>query len=296
MVRTAAVAAARKEIIILDVFSTMGFVWAEAVATTVGVLGGRLVAILHGGGMVGRAHSTPRRLSRLFSSCAAVVTPSRFLKRELEALGFGPIQVIPNGLDLRRYEFRWREVLSPSMVWLRGFREGYRPDVAVKTVERVREFVPDVHLTMAGPRGSDRTFRSVLSMIRSKGLESSISLLGPVPKPKVPEFLQDKDIFLNTTEYESFGVAAMEAAACGLCLVTSAVGEHLYHWVDGKNALLVPPGDPETMAKAVLRLLSEQSLAARVSFGGRLVSEKYRWEAVLPMWQELLEGLARHHA
>jgi len=58
------------------------------------------------------------------------------------------------------------------------------------------------------------------------------------------------------------------------------------------NALLVPPRDAEAMAGAVRRILTEPSLAERLSRNARLRAEAHGWSVVLPHWEELLEKVA----
>ena len=114
-----------------------------------------------------------------------------------------------------------------------------------------------------------------------------------MPKEEVPRHLCGYDIFLNTTNYESFGVSVMEAAASGMCLVTTNVGELSYLWQDGNDALIVPPDDPEAMAAAVQRILTEPGLAEKLSRNARKKAEEFAWSIILPQWEALLTKIAQ---
>ena len=108
------------------------------------------------------------------------------------------------------------------------------------------------------------------------------------------QYLAEGDIFLNTTNYESFGVSVLEAAACGLCIVTTDAGELPFIWQDGVDALIVPVNDARAMAAAVTRILAEPGLAAKLSTNARKNAEKYDWSVILPQWEELFKSLVPH--
>ncbi|HEX2205773.1 MAG TPA: glycosyltransferase family 4 protein, partial [Longimicrobium sp.] len=113
---------------------------------------------------------------------------------------------------------------------------------------------------------------------------------GPVPKAEVPARLAEGDVYLNTPRADNTPVTVLEAMACGLCVVSTEVGGIPYLLDDGGDALLVPPGDAEAMAAAVLRLLRDPALAGRLSRAGRRKAEGCDWSAVLPRWEGLLAG------
>jgi len=96
------------------------------------------------------------------------------------------------------------------------------------------------------------------------------------------------DIFVNTTAYESFGVSVLEAAACGLCIVTSNVGEIPYLWHHEQEALLVDGGVSDEVTSAVTRLLRDDGLSHSLSRNARGKAEGFDWSAVLPSWARLL--------
>jgi glycosyltransferase involved in cell wall biosynthesis len=109
----------------------------------------------------------------------------------------------------------------------------------------------------------------------------------------VPEVLNRADIFLNTTNVDNNPVSVAEAMACGLCIVSTDVGGMTYLLDHETNALLVRPDDPEAMADAVQRILSDSDLAARLSSNARRKAEGFDWEAVLPRWRNLLTSCPR---
>jgi glycosyltransferase involved in cell wall biosynthesis len=118
-------------------------------------------------------------------------------------------------------------------------------------------------------------------------------MAGPVAKTDVPHWLQDGDIFINTTNADNTPVSVLEALACGLCVVTTNVGGIPYLVADDQQALLVPPDDSTAMAAAVRQLLTTPELAARLSGEGHAYVQQFDWGTVLPQWHTLLREMIK---
>jgi glycosyltransferase involved in cell wall biosynthesis len=84
----------------------------------------------------------------------------------------------------------------------------------------------------------------------------------------------------------------MEAAACGLCIVSTNVGELPLLWQDGHDALLVQPDDSTAMAAAARRILREPGVAERLSRNARAKAEQFDWSVILPLWERVLNNVA----
>jgi glycosyltransferase involved in cell wall biosynthesis len=275
----------------VDVYSGPSFIWAESVCWLLGRLGKPFILTLHGGNLPAFARRWPSRLRRLLNSATVVTTPSRYLKDLLEPYR-EDLLLLPNAIDLGSYPFRLRSNPQPKLVWLRALEGTYNPCMAVNSLaELVREF-PEIQLTMIGPDKGDGSHQRVKSELKRLNLQGQVNLPGAVPKAKVAEALNYADIFLNTTNYESFGVSVMEAAACGLCIVSTNVGGLGFLWNDGHDAILVQPDDSKAMAAAVGRILSEPGLAERLSRNARANAEQFDWSVILPQWERLLAEVA----
>jgi glycosyltransferase involved in cell wall biosynthesis len=277
----------------VEVYSGNAFIWAEWVCAVLGGLRKPYILTLHGGGLPAFTEKHPKRVERLLSGAAQITTPSHYIQDSLSAL-YSAIQYLPNALDIARYEFRLRSNPAPRLIWLRGLHAIYAPQVAIEVAGLLRNEYPDMRLTMAGPDKKDGSFEAARRQSDELGLSARIDFTGPIPKADVPVKLSDHDIFLNTTRYESFGVAVMEAAATGLCIVSTSVGELPYLWRDGQDALLAPQDDAHALAAAVRRVLHEPSLAASLSQAARRKAEQYDWSLILPRWEDLFRQVINH--
>lgn len=276
----------------VDVYSGPAFLWAELVSVILHLARKRYILTLHGGRLPVFARRWPGRVRRLLNSAAIVVAPSHYLLEQMRPYR-SDLRLLPYPLDITVYPFAPRQRSEPRLVWLRAFHSIYNPTLAPRVVALLAQEFPDVHLTMVGPDKGDGSLQETQRLAAELGLEERIAWPGAVPKAAVPEWLGRGDIFLNTTNVDNTPVSVLEAMACGLCVVNTNVGGIPYLLEHGKDALLVPPNDPEAMAAAVRRILTEPGLAARLSRNARRKAEQFDWSVVLPQWEVLLWSITR---
>jgi len=281
----------RYQVAQVDVYSGRAFLWAEAVAASLTMLRCPYVLTLHDGGLPGFADRHPTRVQRLLRSAAAVTSPSPFLQKRFRAAR-NDIQIIRNGLHLDRYPSRTISRPRPNLVWIRAFEDCYNPLLALQVLKRLLNDHPDATLLMVGPDRGGLTAQDVSNEARRLGLAHKVRIGGAIPKDRVPETLIQGDIFLNTTDVDNAPVIVVEAMATGSCVVSTDAGGGPDLVADGWEALLVPRRDPEAMAAAVHRILTEPNLAAKLSIQARAKAEMFAWNQVLDAWEELLLGLS----
>jgi glycosyltransferase involved in cell wall biosynthesis len=122
----------------------------------------------------------------------------------------------------------------------------------------------EVALVLVG-EGPERPH--VQALAAELGVADRVLCLGALPH--FSEWLGRADLFLLPSETESFGLAALEALACGVPVIASDVGglpEVVRH---GETGLLVPPGDPAALAAAVASLLDDEPRRQRLGQAGR---------------------------
>jgi glycosyltransferase involved in cell wall biosynthesis len=273
----------------IDVYSAAAFFWAEAVAFALRRLGKPYVLTLHGGALPDFAAAWPARTRRLLGAAAAVTAPSGFLLEEMRRYRTD-LRLIPNAIDVARYPFRLRDNPRAKLVWLRAFHDIYDPSLAVRAFASVRAQFREATLDMVGPDKGDGSLGRAQALAAE--LRVPVTFYGRVPKTDIPTWIDRGDIFLNTTTIDNTPVTVVEAMACGACVVSTDVGgiPHLVDdWSDG---LLVNSGAPHEMAGAIARILSDQTLAARLSRSARAKAEGMDWSVVLPQWNALLDAAA----
>jgi glycosyltransferase involved in cell wall biosynthesis len=119
--------------------------------------------------------------------------------------------------------------------------------------------------------GPDRP--AVEEEVRRLGLESAVQLLGE--RDDVPELLGTADVFVLSSYSEGLPLSILEAMAAGLPVVASNVGGVSELVADGDTGLLVPPGDAQSLAAAIERLLEDPALCRRFGEAGRIRVAEY---------------------
>jgi glycosyltransferase involved in cell wall biosynthesis len=282
----------RYEVAQVDVFSGTAFVFAEVVGTLLRLLHKPYVLTLHGGDLPNFGRRWPRRVERLLRNATAVTAPSRYLREQMRSYR-DDIRLLPNAVEVSAYPFHVREQPQPRMLWLRAFHRVYNPTLAAAVLARVAAGSPNAQLTMIGRDKKDGSLEETKRAAAALRVQDRLAFPGAVPKDKVPTWLAAADIFLNTTDSDNTPVSVVEAMAAGLCIVSTNVGGIPQLLEDGLDALLVPPRDPEAMAGAVRRILTEPGLAAALSQNARAKAERLDWSVVLPQWEDLFGTLSR---
>jgi glycogen(starch) synthase len=129
------------------------------------------------------------------------------------------------------------------------------------------------------------------------GLGDRVRFLGFVPHDRVPAILTHADLLVLPSLYEELGTVLLEAMWVGLPIVASRTGGIPDVIEDGINGLLVPPGDPHTLAGAIDRVLGTPDLARRLAEAASQRAKEYDWEVlaerVLKVYRELTAGHPR---
>jgi len=272
------------------IFSGPAFIWAETACWMLKVLRKPFLISLHGGNLPVFARRWPGRVRHLLNSAAIVIVPSHYLFEKMR-LYRSELQLIPNPLDLRSYEFRLRPRPRPALVWLRSFHKIYNPSMAPEVVARLAVDIPGIHLTMVGPDKGDGSLQLTQRVAKDLGVSEMIHFPGRVAKVEIPDWLHRGDIFINTSDIDNTPISILEAMACGLCVVSTNVGGIPYLLNNEEDALLVPANDPEAMAAAVHRILTEPDLAVRLSKNARHKVDQFDWSVILPKWEALFEEI-----
>lgn len=176
-------------------------------------------------------------------------------------------------------------LVAGRMVPKKGF------DTALRTLERVRDDVPDVLLLLAGS-GPREFFLKQLA--RKLNLEAHVRFLGNLPQDQLRRYYTLADVFMMVgrevpNDVEGFGLVYLEANACGTPVVGARTGGVPDAIRDGETGLLVPPEDPAAAAEALTRLLTTPELAQRLGERGReRIQTEANWDRVADQIYTLL--------
>jgi glycosyltransferase involved in cell wall biosynthesis len=213
------------------------------------------------------------------------------------------ISVIPCGVDLGVFRPD-----GPALPRRPGMR---RVVVVSRLVERkgignvisALAEVPRTELVVAGgpdPANldEDAMVRRFRELAKKHGVLDRVTFLGSIDRNQVPNVIRSADVVACVPWYEPFGMVAVEAMACGVPVVASAVGGLVDTIVDGVTGMHVPPRRPDEVARALVGLLRDPRLRKRMgAAGAERARSRYSWEliaeATLDAYSRVIETRAR---
>ncbi len=241
------------------------------------------------------------------NAAAILFTADEEMRLARPYIGDAPGAVVSLGLDPRefqelpepgRFRGRFPEVGEKKIILFLGrinFKKGL--DLLVPAMARVLRQRQDVHLVLAGP-DNDGYGARVKEWLKQEGIPDDATFTGMLLGEERLAVLRDAQMFVLSSYSENFGIAVIEAMACGLPVVISDK-VNIWREVDAAGAGLVVPCEAAALAAALERLLNDPGLAAAMGQRGRaLVAERFQWGSIALAMQELYariiaEGRAR---
>jgi len=264
--------------------------------------------VIHALGVVkarhqGAADSSPANRVELerhiAQSCDQVIATCRDEAGELTRAGVSAAQisVVPCGVDTSVFTpdgpaaprtGRPRLLALGRLVERKG----------VATVLAALARLPDAELVVAGgPPRRDLDISDEYRLLRDAaewhGVTDRVTFTGSVARAEVPALIRSADVVACTPWYEPFGIVALEAMACGVPVVASAVGGLADSVVDQQTGWLVPPRDPAVLASALGQLLADPAKRAALGAAGAdRARRRYSWRGVAAQTEAVYLRLA----
>jgi len=229
-----------------------------------------------------------RRLAQRTARIVAVSDAVRSYSIRTDRTPPGNILVIPNGVDLDRFRPRPRHEGGRIRFMSVGRlvpQKGH--DVLLDAFAVLRDTLPAASLVIVG----DGPLRPHLeAQARTYHIQDRIQFLGF--RRDLPDLFARADIAVFPSRWEGFGMAAIEASACGLPVIASAVGGLMEAVVDQETGLLVPPEEPKLLAEAMVELARDRARCTLFGHAGRrYVERNFDIHRVAQRYAELYEGL-----
>jgi len=195
----------------------------------------------------------------------------------------GYYNIIPNGVDVEHF--------SPDVSPVEEFCDGKLNILFVSRLEKrkglnhllasfkqVKREIPNSRLIIVGP--GTRLRRGYEREVRRSGLQDVV-FTGLVSYEELPRYYKTADIFCApATGHESFGIILLEAMALGKPIVASNIEGYANVVAHNAEGLLTPPGDKDMLTRALISLLTDESLRREMGARGRVKSLEYSWEHI----------------
>ncbi len=156
-------------------------------------------------------------------------------------------------------------------------------DTVIRALPAVRAAFPAVRYAVAGVGSRGPEYERLAAEL---GLEDAVKFLGFVADAELPAVYNAADLYVGASRRydllaEGFGIALVEASACGLAVVAGDSGGVADAVRDGETGILVDPNDPAAVAVGITRLLSDADVRRRMGAAGRRAVETYyNWDRV----------------
>lgn len=167
-------------------------------------------------------------------------------------------------------------------------------DVAVRTLAEVVQHHPGAMLVVVGGAsgaGGDAEVSRVGALIEELGLTGNVRFVPPQPHHLLSTYYRAADVVVVPSRSESFGLVALEAAACGTPVVAAAVGGLRTLVDDGRTGFLVDGRDPAVHAAAVGKVLGDPAAAAAMGAAAAERASRYTWSTTAARLRRLYADL-----
>lgn len=231
----------------------------------------------------------------IIATTKAYAEKSKFLK------GYNDkITLIPNGINIDEFKINYskeecRNKLGLSsdkgIILFLGSLVPYKgPDILLNAFSRVKKEIDDVELVFAGRGGMQEYLEKLAEKLN---IEKNVKFAGFVHEDLKPLYYKAADIFClpSTNMGESFGIVNLEAMACGIPIISSKLGGIPDIVKDMENGVLTKPGDPESLADALIFLLENDDIRKKMGKDGRKKVEEYSWEKIAEKTERIYDSL-----
>lgn len=218
-------------------------------------------------------------LKPLWRKLAVRIAVSEQAARTVERVFGDPVRVIPNGIDIGRFDAVGARAAASKTILFFGRlerRKGVR--ILVEAFARLKERVPEARLVVLGD-GPER--RACEAAVPVSIRDDAVFAGAYTPDGLVAALGEANVVAQPALGGESFGIVLLEAMAARRPLVATDIAGYAAVARDGVEALLVAPGDAAALAAALERLMTDEALASALAKAGRVRAEEFDWSRVV---------------
>lgn len=241
-------------------------------------------------------------VDKILSFADIIISPSEQYIKESRFLGRyrNKIRVIPNGIDLTKYEVikskeQCRNDLNLDKNWkiilyLGALTPRKGPDVLIRSMQIIKDRFPDARLLIGGTGGM---WKALSHLVEKYGLKSNVNFLGYIDEEFKPLYYKAADVFClpSTISTEVFPLTLLEASAANLPLVVSDLETFQCFIEDGFNGLIVKRGDQNDLAEKICYLFADDEASKRMGKNAKDKVMHYSWEKIADQTYSLYEEL-----
>jgi len=212
----------------------------------------------------------------IYRHAAACIGASRAIGKYFEEIGCKNVEIIPNGIDLKRFENLDRKKGDKFSIMTVARLEKVKGVAYLIRAMTGLQF-SNFELLIIGA-GSEK--RNLEELAEKLGLKDKVRFLGEIPNEKIPSYLTLADCFVLPSLREGFGIVVLEAQAAGVPVIGTKVGGILDLIEDGKTGILVRSGSSEDISQAISRVYANLDFSRSLVQNAKIELEKYSWQNI----------------
>jgi len=230
------------------------------------------------------------------SKADKIFATSRFLAEKTNRFTKKNIIITPFGVNIDKFSpIKEKRSKKEKFIWgtIKALYPKYGIRYLIEAAKIINEKIPNWELIIAG-EGSEK--ETLINLAKKYNIETKIKFLGKIPHETVPETIKQMDIFVvpSIWECESFGVAAVEASACGIPVIASRIGGLPEVVVNNKTGFLVTPKSAQEIANKILYFYNNPLEKEKMGSEARkFVVDNYEWkknaQIMLDIYKEVIK-------
>jgi glycosyltransferase involved in cell wall biosynthesis len=213
----------------------------------------------------------------LMRRATSISVPSVFLQEVFGKSGLIAM-LLPNIAPTEKFLWKRRESFAPSLLATRHLDPMYNTECLLRAFRIVKARFPEATLSVAGDGSEATRLRDLVSQWKLDG----VKFLGPIAHRELPALYAAHNIYINSSNVDNFPGALVEAACCGLPIVTTGAGGIPSMIKHRENGIVVKLDDDNALAAGVVEIVEQPEFGRRLARQACLWAEQFSWKEVLP--------------
>ena len=196
-------------------------------------------------------------LRTYYNQCDLVIVPSKYMRKECEKNGIRNVVTVSNGVDIKRFRPGKKKIWKDKTVIMYTGRlvKEKNLEVMIKAANLVKKKINNALFVVVGTGPMEMKYRE---LVKKYGVEDCFIFIGGVRNKDIHEYYQNADVFAFPSMFETQGLSALEAMACGLPVAGARYLAIPDLVKDGINGYLFEPHDVKGCANAIIKCVKER--------------------------------------
>jgi glycosyltransferase involved in cell wall biosynthesis len=237
-----------------------------------------------------------------------IIVPSEKVRNDImkyHDISKSKIFITPYGVDTNTFNTcvkrgvmknKWGLKEEPVVLYVGMYSPKKGLEYLIEAISNVRKQIPDIMLVIAGPALDANYEKKIKNLVAEKGLEKSVIFTGYFDEKYKPNVYMDADIVIEPTHYGmGYSFACIEASALGKPVIATKLLEEIGVVKNNVSGVVVPLRDSKSIAEAIIKLLKNKKLYARLSKLGTNFVKSFNWDETARLTEEVYKKLYKYY-